>query len=87
MMRSQEILEDLYQKISAADFDAPYGIVTGEHVNGKGQRYLSITFGRRRTLDATVEIYNQNFMILLASNRPRQRFWSVSDVKHVIDLL
>jgi len=63
-MNSKEILEHLYQWAKAKDFNAPYGVLTGEHVNKKGRKYLSITFGRARTLDATVEIYNRNFMIL-----------------------
>jgi hypothetical protein len=44
--------------------EIPYGILTGEHVNKKGSKYRAVTFGRARTLDATVEIYNRNFLIL-----------------------
>ena len=63
-MNSKEILTTIETWAKAQNFTAPYGILTGEHVNKKGVKFLSITFGRARSLDATVEIYNRNFMIL-----------------------
>ena len=61
-MNSQEILTQIEQWAKGKGFTAPYGILTGSHTNKKGTKYLSITFGRARTLDATVEIYNRNFI-------------------------
>lgn len=63
-MNSREIQEAIYQQCLSQDFTAPYGVLSGEHVSKKGTKYLSVTFGRARTLDATVMIYNSNFMIL-----------------------
>ena len=64
-MNSQQISDAVYAYAkSRKDFTAPYGVLQGEHVNKKGTKYKSVTFGRARTLDATVDIYNRNFMIL-----------------------
>lgn len=68
-MNSKQIQENIYQYCLTRGFDAPYGVLTGEHTNTKGRKYLSVTFGRSRTLDCTVEIYNRNFILLKASNR------------------
>ena len=67
-MNSQEISDAVYAYArERQDFTAPYGVLQGEHVNRKGKKYKSVTFGRARTLDATVEIYNRNFIILRTS--------------------
>jgi len=67
-MNSQQISDAVYAyACGRSDFTAPYGVLQGEHVNRKGTKYKSVTFGRARTLDATVEIYNRNFMILRCS--------------------
>lgn len=68
-MNSKNIQDMLYDYIVGRDFNAPYGVLTSEHVNSKGRKYLSVTFGRARTLDATIEIYNRNFMLLRVSNK------------------
>jgi hypothetical protein len=66
-VNSQEIQDSVYTWAQTQNFSAPYGVLTGQHVNAKGRKYLSVTFGRARTLDATVEIYNRNFIILRTS--------------------
>lgn len=86
-MNSQQILEHLTQWAESRNFTAPYGILTGEHVNLKGRKYLSLTFGRARTLDATVEIYNRNFMILRASNRQPEVFRNLRELELQLDTL
>jgi hypothetical protein len=63
-MNSQEIQEAIVAWAQSQNFTAPYGVLSGEHTNKKGRRFLSVTFGHARTLDATVEIYNRNFMVL-----------------------
>lgn len=63
-MNSQEIQAWLFDWAQRQNFTAPYGVLSGAHTNKKGRKFLSVTFGRARTLDATVEIYNRNFMIL-----------------------
>ena len=68
-MNSQQISDAVYAYAkSRSDFTAPYGVLQGEHVNKKGTKFKSVTFGRARKLDATVEIYNRNFMILRCSH-------------------
>jgi hypothetical protein len=68
-MNSEQIQNAVYEWArNNATLTAPYGVLTGEHVNKKGKPYRSVTFGRARTLDATVEIYNRNFIILRTSN-------------------
>lgn len=67
-MNSQAIQQNIYDYIVNRDcFNAPYGVLTGNHTNKKGTKYLSVTFGYARTLDATVEIYNRNFMVFRSS--------------------
>ncbi len=80
-MNSQEISDSIYAWACQQNFTAPYGVLQGQHVNAKGTKYLSITFGRARTLDATVEVYNRNFMILRSSQGSRQVFKSYQDLK------
>lgn len=63
-MNSKQIQESIYNWAMEQNFSAPYGVLEGEHINKKGNKYLSVTFGRARTLDASVDIYNRNFMIL-----------------------
>jgi hypothetical protein len=67
-MNSQEIQTAIYEWACSKNFTAPYGVLTGEYTSRKGAKYRAVTFGRARTLDATVEIYNRNFMILRTSN-------------------
>ena len=67
-MNSQEIAEAVYKWACEQNFTAPYGVLRGEHVNPKGRKFLAITFGRARTLDATVEIYNRHFIVVRTSN-------------------
>ena len=81
-MNSQQISDSIYAWACQQNFTAPYGVLQGQHVNAKGTKYLSITFGRARNLDATVEIYNRNFMILRTSREVTgQVFKSYQDLK------
>lgn len=66
-MNSQQIQEAVYNWACGHNFTAPYGVLSGEYTNKKGHKYRAVTFGRARTLDATVEIYNRNFIILRTS--------------------
>jgi hypothetical protein len=87
-MNSQEIQDAVYDWAVSQNFTAPYGVLTGDHVNKKGTKYKSVTFGRARTLDATVEIYNRNFIILRTSREVTgQVFRSVEDLQTALDLL
>ena len=81
-MNSQQISDSIYAWACQQNFTAPYGVLQGQHVNAKGTKYLSITFGRARNLDVTVEIYNRNFMILRTSREVTgQVFKSYQDLK------
>ncbi len=81
-MNSQEISDAVYAYArSRADFTAPYGVLQGEHLSKKGAKFKTVTFGRARTLDATVEIYNRNFMILRTSAHGTTVF---KDFKHLM---
>ena len=66
-MNSEQIQQQVYDWALTKNFTAPYGVLTGEHTNQKGTKYRAVTFGRARTLDATVEIYNRNFILLRTS--------------------
>ena len=86
-MNSQTILDGIERWAQNRGFTAPYGILTGQHTNKSGRKYLSITFGRARTLDATVEIYNRNFMILRTNRTGSQVFKNMSDLQQILDTL
>ena len=80
-MNSQEISDAVYNyAMSRSDFTAPYGVLQGEHVNKKGTKFKSVTFGRARSLDATVEIYNRNFMILRSSHAADRVYKNYDDL-------
>jgi hypothetical protein len=66
-MNSKSIQEAIESWAHGKNFTAPYGIIAGEGTSSKGKKYLSVTFGYARTLDATVEIYNRNFIVLRTS--------------------
>jgi len=86
-MNSQQILEHLEQWAYSQNFTAPYGILTGEHTNKKGTKFKSITFGRARTLDATVEIYNRNFMVLRTNRTGSVVYKTLSDLEAALATL
>jgi hypothetical protein len=73
-MNSKEIQAHICEWARGHNFTAPYGVLDGEFTNQKGRKYLSVTFGRARTLDATVEIYNRNFMVLRTSRYDTEVF-------------
>lgn len=66
-MNSEEIQNAVYEWACSKNFTAPYGVLTGEFTSRKGLKYRAVTFGRARTLDATVEIYNRKFIVLRTS--------------------
>jgi len=81
MMNSQQISDAIYAYAkSREDFTAPYGVLQGEHVNNKGTKYKSVTFGRARSLDVTVNIYNKNFMILRCSRLADRVYKNYNDL-------
>lgn len=86
-MNSQEIQDSVYTWARTQNFSAPYGVLTGQHVNAKGRKYLSVTFGRARTLDATVEIYNRNFIILRTSRNGSEVYHDVATLMARLDSL
>lgn len=86
-MNSQQILDSIQAWACTRDFDAPYGVLTGNHTSKTGRKFLSITFGRARTLDATVEIYNRNFMILRTSRHGSQVFNNLTQLQQTLDTL
>lgn len=86
-MNSKEIQQHVYNWALTKNFSAPYGIIMGEHTSKKGTKYLAVTFGRARTLDASVEIYNRNFLILRTSRNGSEVFKSVAELQQALDLL
>jgi hypothetical protein len=87
LMNSQDIQNLVEQWAKSKDFSAPYGVLTGSHTNRKGTKYLAVTFGRARTLDATVEIYNRNFMVVRTSRHGTQTFKTVAEMQQFLETL
>lgn len=73
-MNSIQIKEKIYEWALTKEFTAPYGVLEGEFTSKKGKKYQAVTFGRARTLDATVEIYNRNFIVVRTSRHGSQVF-------------
>lgn len=87
-MNSTQIQESVYNWArSRKDFTAPYGVLFGEHISKNGTKYKYITFGKARILDATVEIYNRNFIVLRTSSTGREIFKNYESLIKVIELL
>lgn len=86
-INSQQILHSIEAWAHSGDFNAPYGVLTGSHVNKNGRKFLSITFGRAGTLDATVEIYNRHFMILRDSRWGSRVFKNFADLEQALHTL
>lgn len=65
-MHSAEIQEMVYNYCAEkrSKFSAPYGVLVGDQVTKAGKKYKSVTFGRARTLDAHLMIFNEKFMVL-----------------------
>jgi len=68
-MNSKAIQNAIHDWALDKGFNAPYGVLTGEHVK-KNKKVLSVVFGRARSLDAVVEIWNRNFMTLRTNQYP-----------------
>jgi len=68
-MNSQAIQTAIHDWAMDKGFNAPYGVLSGKHVK-KNKKVLSVVFGRARTLDAVVEIWNRNFMTLRINGYP-----------------
>lgn len=45
------------------NINAPYGILTGMRTNKVGGKFREITFGKSRTLDATIQIHGDRFFV------------------------
>lgn len=86
-MNSQEIQETIYQWALAKNFSAPYGVLASEHTNKKGKKYKAVTFGRARTLDAEVEIYNRNFIVVKTNRHGLQVFKDYDSLMQFLETL
>lgn len=88
MSKTEQIQHSVYQwAANSGKFDAPYGILEGQHVNKVGRQYRSVTFGRSRTLDATVNIYGDTFIQVRTSRHGSQIFKNVADMQRFLDTL
>lgn len=86
-MNSQTIQDEIVRWATGSNFSAPYGVLTGEHVNHKGTRYKAVTFGRARSLDCTVQIYNRNFITVTTNRHGNQVFRSYDDCQRFLNTL
>jgi hypothetical protein len=86
-MNSQEIQQSIYEWALSKNFTAPYGVIEGEHTNRKGKKYKAVTFGYARTLDATVEIYNRNFIVVRTNQHGSQVFKDYTSMMQFLETL
>ena len=87
MMNSEQIQQQVYDWALTKNFTAPYGVLTGEHTNQEGTKYRAVTFGRARTLDATVEIYNRNFIVVKTNRHGLQVFKDYDSLMQFLETL
>ena len=80
VMNSKEICQAIADWAQHQNFTAPYGVLSGQYVNKKGKKVYSVTFGYARTLDATVEIYNRNFIVFRTSATGSEVFKSYNEL-------
>ena len=86
-MNSQDIQTAIYRWAVSQDYTAPYGVLTGDHVSSKGTKYKAVTFGRARTLDCTVNIYNRNFITVTTNRHGNQVFRNYQDCQNFLNTL
>ncbi len=86
-MNSGEIQKSVYEWALTKNFTAPYGVLEGEFTSKKGKKYKAVTFGRARTLDATVEIYNRNFIVVRTSRHGSQAFNDYASMMQFLETL
>lgn len=79
--------ESIYQWALTKNFSAPYGVLSSEHTNKKGKKYKAVTFGRARTLDAEVEIYNRNFIVVKTNRHDLQVFKDYDSLMQFLETL
>lgn len=84
---SAELQDYIVDWANASDFSAPYGVLSGSHVSKSGRKFLSVTFGRARTLDATVEIFNRNFILVKTNRHGTQTFKNIPDLETFLETL
>jgi len=80
-MTRDDAAEVLYQHIMNSDFNAPYGVLINDGASKTGKKCKVITFGRARTLDATLSIYSPKFIHLRTSSGRSELFRTVDAVK------
>ncbi len=86
-MNSSEIQNSIFEWACNRGFTAPYGVLMGEHTNKNGKKYKSVTFGRARTLDATVSIYNRNFITVRTNRHDTKVFKTPSEAMEFLETL
>ena len=86
-MNSQEIQHSIYEWALSKNFTAPYGVIESEHISRKGKKYKAVTFGYARTLDATVEIYNRNFIVVRTNQHGSQVFKDYTSMMQFLETL
>ncbi len=87
MMNSQAIQDSIESWAIAKNFTAPYGVLTGTHISKSGTKYRSVNFGHARTLDATVEIYNRNFIVVRTSRHGSVVFKDYQELTQFLETL
>lgn len=78
-MNSNEITSMVIDFAYNGNFNAPYGVLDSVQTDSKGKKYKSVTFGRARSLDVEVRIYNRNFMLVRASRYPDTKVFKTVD--------
>ena len=78
-MTRDEAAETLYSHIMDAGFNAPYGVLINQGKSHSGKPCVKISFGRARTLDATLSVFSPRFIHLKTSQRQNEIFKTLED--------
>ena len=84
-MNSSDIQQKVYQWATESNFTAPYGVLMGEGQSSRGKKYKSVTFGRARTLDCEVQIYNRSFIVVRSSRHGSLTFTSYESLQEFLN--
>jgi hypothetical protein len=90
----EQIQNDIVSYLEGrGNINAPYGILTGMRTNKIGGKFREITFGKSRTLDATIQIHGSHFYVFrwqgslrnVGNGRDSRTFTSLADLTRFLD--
>lgn len=86
-MNSAAIQDHVAAWVRSQSFTAPYGVIESQGRSLSGRSYRSVTFGRARTLDASVLIFSPNYILVKTSSHGDRVCRSLPDLMNFLNTL